>query len=573
MQLPLSIQTALQRRRLALRPLGALLLSLGFVIVCVICLNPRYMANDNLAIVDFIAQGSQVQYVGVFFTLLLHGLYAAVPGAPWYPIALYALNVLSLALWLMLLMRVCYRPWLAVLLIVALLTCYLRFLVFLDYTSTAILLCASALAWAGVETLERRPLRWQILAAGCVFMLGLWVRPQVPMGMLAYAFPLGVWVILLSFRGRPFHAESKRLALVALLFLLPTAVNYAADTACRQLMRTPQEAQYDDFNALRGNIHRLSRPRKQALISNRPLLHKIHWKAVDVAYLYNWCFLDERVYTPASLRALLDAAPLPRISLDALRSLAVDRLSSDYAYLLIMAPLLLTAMVVRRGGWRHLAALLAPLWCLGATLTMLTFFGFLFRVELPFEMGFGFGSLVLANRIFAAENPQPDRLRLAGAGLAALLALLAALSSLSDTVHDYRRSQDTAARVTDEIEVLNRDYAGATILLQARGEFVETLDPLHPPVLRFNTIHLGWSTFSPRFYSEIGKLGVEHGYEVVDALIRRPDAYMLGIPGWPSELLYYATDTDRRDIRVLTAREFSTGMILYRFEEKPAAKR
>jgi hypothetical protein len=81
---------------------------------------------------------------------------------------------------------------------------------------------------------------------------------------------------------------------------------------------------------------------------------------------------------------------------------------------------------------------------------------------------------------------------------------------------------------------------------------------------------LGWTTYSPKFYDDLHRLGVERPHQLVDALISRQDTYLLGLPGWPQNLLAYSERADRPKIKVRALRKFPNGTALSRYEAPPA---
>jgi len=154
---------------------GLLLLSLAFVLVILHLLTPVYMENDDVAIMDYAAQGFSMPYAGIFFTSLLHLAYLRFPETAWYAMALYGLHVLALYIWLTLVFRV-FRPvWLAALFALLLLGYYLVFLLYLDYTSTSIMLCTASLTWAYLDVMERRAGYLRYLLPELVFIFSMYV--------------------------------------------------------------------------------------------------------------------------------------------------------------------------------------------------------------------------------------------------------------------------------------------------------------------------------------------------------------------------------------------------------------
>src|SRR5690348_1805075 len=172
------------------------------------------MENDDVTIADYAMQGFAVRYMGIFLTSLMHLGYTWRPDVAWYGLVLYACHFLSVYLWLSLLFRV-FRPWwLGALSALLFLGSYLVFLVYLDYTSTSVMLCCVSLSWAYLGVIQRRPGWLHYLALGLVFMLGMMVRPQAAPGALLYTLPIGLLAAWTCLREQSLGPELKRLALI-----------------------------------------------------------------------------------------------------------------------------------------------------------------------------------------------------------------------------------------------------------------------------------------------------------------------------------------------------------------------
>lgn len=561
------LPSLLERHRATLRELGLALFAVLFVCLTVRLLTPSYMENDDVTIADYAMRGFAVRYMGIFLTGLMHLGYSWRPDLAWYGLILYLCHFLSMYLWLSLIFRTFRPSWLAALYGLLFLGFYLVFLVYLDYTSTSVMLCCVSLVWAYLDVMQRRPGWLRYVGLGMVFMLGAMVRPHGAPGSLIYTLPLGLLAAWICLKGNPLRPELRRLALIALLFLAPVALEFAADQAWRAATASPEQAQYDDFNAIRGKLQRINRGRKRHVMEDKRLLADAGWTRRDAAFFFNWNFLDERVDTPATLRKVFEHAPPPRVSADNLLHILKGRTANDALFLLLLAPWPLLLLFGRRRWALGAVALLLPLYCVAITSFMFLFFAFTYRVELPFEVAFGFSSLLMAGTLLDREPELDTRLRL-GALLAALLVAGIGLTQILS--HQYRGWQGerlAAQRTQKMVAVLNRDFAGSVILLEPKaGLPLEHLDPLQVVHLSFTPVQLGWSTFSPRFYSQIGQLGIQHGYELVDALITHEHAYLLGGKAWCMNLLPYATVVDAAKVQPVLVQRLTPGVAVYQFK-------
>jgi hypothetical protein len=529
-----------------------------FVCVTLKLLTPMYMENDDVTIADYAMQGFAVRYTGIFFTSLLHLGYAHFPNVAWYGVALYTCHFLSVYLWLSLLFRV-FRPWwLGVLLALLFLGFYLVFLVYLDYTSTSVMLCCASLTWAYLDVMERRGGWLYYPLLGLVFTLGMMVRPHGAPGSFIYTLPIGLLAAWVCLREHPPRAELKRLVVVTLLFLAPAALEFAADQVWRVASATPEQAQYDKFNTIRGKLQRISRARKRKIMDSPAILSQVHWTRRDAAFFFNWNFLDERIYTPLTLQTVFDHAPPPAPSADSVLQVLARRMTPyNTVFLLLLGTVPLLLWPGRRRS--HIAAaLLLPAYEVLLTTCMCTFFAFNYRVELPFEIGFGFSALLVGGWLAARDTSWDGKSYLAAAMACALLAGVSLVTTLRHQYPGYLGQKRIAERTQRTIQTLNRDFAGSVLLLEPKNSLpLERLNPLQVFHFDFHMVQLGWSTFSPRFYRQISYLGIDHGYQLVDALATQDHAYMLGSKGWCASLLPYLTAADpakthTREVEVLT---------------------
>lgn len=548
---------------------GLVLFSAVYVFGTACLLNCKYLINDNALILEYAKRGLPIPYSGMLFLKLLHLAYSTTPDMPWYGLSLYALHVVCVFLWLWFFSRVIRPWWLACIMVLGFLGYYLVFLIYLDYTSTAVMLCSTSLTWAFLEVMERRPGYLRFLGPGIVFLMGMQVRPQVPLGALAYVLPIALLVAMWCLHGRHFRFEARRLVLISLVFFAPLATGLATDTAYNQYALTPKQAQFDAFNSLRGKLQNdITRPRKQEMMRDKALLASIHWTFIDAYHFFNWNFLDERIDTVAALQAMLDRAPPPNVSFREFSNAMVERLAPNPVLLLILCSIPFSLLILYRRRWLGMAALLAPVYCIALSSYMYLFFVYGDRTETPFVTGFGFCSLLISGAIAARDGDGKSRALLPATLIGALLICASSYWVLRPNIGSQEKQIEAAVETRQELEVLNRDFSGKIILMKPTGSLaLQKLDPLETYTVGFQPIYLGWNTFSPLFYDQIGKLGVEHGYQLVDALIANPDAYELGTQQWCYTLLDYASNRSKRRIDVTEVRKFPDGTSLFRFVE------
>lgn len=547
-----------------LRTLGAWLVSLGYVCISLWLLQPTYRISDDAGILLYSMEGFPIDYAGVAFTSLLHLAYSAAPDVPWYGLTLYAMNVLGVAIWLSLLWRAINPGWLAAIFSAVFLLCYLDFLVHLNYTDTSILLCMAALARACLDVMEKREERGRYLLSGIAFMLGTLARPQGALGSLAYILPMAVLALVYVLQEAPSKSVVlRRMALSALFFLIPSAVNQLYEVSYRHYNLTPVEARYESFNRLRGALDDMYWTRRRKLVKDASLLGSVGWSEKDAAVFFDWKFLDERVYTPDALETLVAHAPTD-VSYPEIRDTVAGRFAFLWKDPLLLCSLPFFLLIGIRQRSLGALGVLLPVYCLTLTTFMYLYFNFLYRLEFPYTLSAGLAGLVAA--AWLSQRIQvPERAYLAAALLAAILGAWAVCTLLPPVLEEPGA---TVLRVQHEAEKtaeLDQDFKGAVILGQTNvGISLQFGDPLKVEHMDFQPIILGWNIFSPEFYREIAPLGISHGYELMGALVDRPDAYVLGTEAWCRDMLDVNKDTAGRAIGIVPVRRFEDGTSLFK---------
>jgi hypothetical protein len=207
---------------------------------------------------------------------------------------------------------------------------------------------------------------------------------------------------------------------------------------------------------------------------------------------------------------------------------------------------------------------LLPVYCLALTCCMYLYFNFLYRLELPYTLAAGFSGVLAA--AWLGQRVQASTRAYVCAGLlGGLLALQAAYTLAAPVVENHAAVALRVQRQEEKTKELNRDFKGAVILGQVNvGISPQYGDPLEVESYDYRPIVLGWNSFSPDFYRETAPLGISHGYELVAALVDRPDAYVLGTEDWCKSMLAIDQGTRGRSIAVVPVRRFQDGTTLFK---------
>lgn len=554
-----------------LRLPGLALLAFAYVFGTTLLFMVRFGTNDNIGVLEYAQLGLPSAAMDIPLVKLLHLGYILLPALSWYGLSYYLFNVLSVFVWLWSFSRV-FRPWwLAALFSLVFLGYYLPFVLYLDYTNTAMMLCAASLSWIFLEVMEERTGYLRFLGPGLMFMLGSMARPEVPLGSLAYAFFPALLVIFWRLRAQPWVNELPRLAVITAIFFAPMVVNLAGDTVYRDYFESPQQQQYDRFDTAREALEkRTTRPTKRKIMRDAPLLASVGWTFIDAYHIFNWNYLDERVDTVQALQTLLEKAPPQHVAFRYFIGYMSGWFDFNQFTVLLLGSALISLLILLRHPWLGTMALATPFYCMVFSTFMSLYFTYTSRTQDPLVTGYGFLALIISYRIATADGQERGKLPVTAALASILLASMGAYSILNAEAAVRDNHIGVIRDAQEQLDILNHDYAGSVILMDPNGGTpVFKLDPLENHPVLFQPIDLGWSTFSPLFYQQISKLGVQHGYQLVDALIANPNAYELGNPQWCENLLDYASNRSQRHIDVVEVRKLPGDRYnLYRFEEK-----
>ena len=547
------------------------LVALTYVVLGSHVLHPRYIVNDNIINRNFIVAGYPLDYMGIFLTGLLHRAYLFQPGVPWYALCLYGVHVISVFMWLTLIWRVFKSWWLVLAFSAVFFAYYLFFLTELDYTSTSEMLCIASMGWACLNVLERKNGYLHYLIWGLAFTLGMWVRPQGVIGSFACVMPVALMTAGHCLRRRPNRQELLRITLTAMVFLAPAVLNWTADRTYRQYILTPQEAAYEAFNVPRGILHGLSPEMQSKINLDTKLLRKAGWTVREGQNFFQWRFLDERTYTPASLHTLLTGAHYSGHPFKDMLDHTILMLESEMGLLLLLLcslPLFLCAS--RRHLWLGRFGLALPLYCIALDSFLSVFLTFRGRTEIPFVTSCGFLSLVLAS--YLSTHPDKDMIRFGvlSKSAAMLLAVIGAAFSVHSLLEMKKFDRNWEILTRNQVNVLNNDYFGSTILMQPNfGLQIESLSPLEVTPLYFHPIDMVWDTFSPYFYDQIKRLGVVHGYELLDAMVDRKGVYFLGREQEGTKIIDAYSHLPKGSVQLQSVKAFKRGINLFRLVTVP----
>lgn len=525
--------------------IAAIAITALFFVGLLLLVRPGFEVNDDVAVIEMLMAGHIAPYVDSNYGSLLHLLYAHVSTTvPWYGIMLLGVLGLSAAS-LIGIVLCCYSGYARLLLLLLVLGLYLPFVITVDYSMVGILSGASTIIIAMVLMIRGTLSAHRALLLGVFAVVCMWVRLEGLVAAVAFTAPVGLMVLVMSWRWGRLRQLLKPVPI--LLFILPLILSCAADYMHKTYYSSPQYRDYTAWNTLRGKFHVY--PISRININNPAVLQATGWTQQDYDNLLEWFFVDEDLYNVRSMEAFyasakqpsLTALP-PRYFLDELQYLVVDY----GGYWVLLAGLLVLGLALAaEDGLRRWLALFMPIYVFLFIYGMAALLRYPGRVAEPsltaFALAYLFSVLELRRTVRKEGAVRDLRLEWAAVALASC-GLAWVVHQAYERRVQYLNAEFKYAQILDH---LNTQYVGDYILIQpGRGMATQFQSPLEPVRMAFHPIEVGWQTFSPLFYDQIQALGVNKGSEMPAALVNNGNAFVMAHADWVDRVVGYLRDHD-----------------------------
>ncbi|MDY0170287.1 MAG: hypothetical protein RBS80_27330 [Thermoguttaceae bacterium] len=577
--------------------------ALSVVFVCLLrsVRAPVYLNNDNEGIVGIAEDGFLAPFVHFVWSYMLTGLYALHSEVPWYGLLLYALQAGALSVVLTMFYRAIPHRGFFCLFAIVVLFFWADMLVRLDYTTTSIMVGASAVLLFALLQREDRATWKQSLLLGLLVALSALPRAEgiIAVVLVAGPFLVILWFMALKRSARPM-AHIPRNALPFVCLLLPGLLVYLLNDACRDNLLTEEERVYERFNELRGRFHDF--PIAAANLGNRRVHEATGWTESDYIRLVRWMFFDERIYDIERLQAFYRHASCPDVQATSIRQigLSVYHVLRTYceAVLLMAAGL---ALIWGRGMVRlpdFIMCCVAAGAALGIAVTMDLFLRFPYQIGYPMLLFAGLLLFVFAVTPRKAGQPavdegdctadahpdrraavdhaplptvRPNALRKMARTCVVPAAVLLACLAHGVRLSRHYRAIDAECRFREAVtRYIDGNHPGSFLIAEPGLTPFHFCDPIRPPQHSFTRIPLGWSTFHPWFYRKLKAMGLERGAELMPAMMSRDDILVLTSQPGMELLLQYSHQEGFGDPQVERLNEWG-GVILYRLRAMPAS--
>lgn len=568
-------------RPLASHPLFLSLVVVGALFAAFLSFAcPRFETNDDPGMMqiamgsDFFPPAEQLVYINVVLGLVLKTLYSWTRSVNWYTLALYLVHGISMVALLYVLVR--KRPsglgWVAFGLVFSLFE--LRFLMNLQFTSTAFVAAQSGALLILAGALVRGRGRWRVVAAGVVlFILGALVRTEAAYLVGAIGAPLFLFVALKARSWVPVVVLA-----VALVVSVGTSAyndwSYTRDDKWREFF---------NHNRVSSALHAwVGIPSDEETES---VLEGIGWSENDLALFFRWFPADPVVYSEDNLRTLVSSInrfKTRRTWGEAWEYLG-EQVDEAGGYLTFVGLTLIVCLLVpqiekRRALWVCLGVPGSALACSiylawMSKLPPRVFLPILFMVSVA--SWFTVAGADLANPpAHRASRRIPLARAVIGMAIAGLYVWVLG-GQFANVVSEHRMNRVLNQAYVDLREDFRRafeldDASPPTFVLTGGGYPTGWGSPLWRPdeYLQFRSIRYGWSAYFPPYNQVLDDLSTGSAYE---ALLYRDDVYLMARRGL-LELIgefvreHYGSEVDFRAVYVPPSLPVDPEMQVYKLE-------
>ena len=496
-------------------------------IVAIALVRGTYLANDDDLLVELFRDNAAAPFVAPVLSQAMGAAYAAAPEVPWFGLWLYAVHAVALGVFAGVLLERspdAPRPLRRALGIgaAAVLGSVAALALRVTYGSAGVVACGAAVVALAHELGRDDGGRTgRALGAGLALAIGLATRPEAGMAAVAATAPLLAAVGWDALRTR----RMPRPRLIA-AFLAPAIVVLVLGPAMPQGDDT-QSRRYLEFNHARHVLH--FQGAYVDLDRRAPeLLKAAGWTADQFWRFTNRFYFTDRWFTPERLRQLHDTGGAPRPVWAALPKHVRDAQdAAGYGAALLAAIALAATGLAMLGLLARRAAAVAALhaaWLLGVAIALQRWMHFPDRIAVPMAVSAA-GAALVAARAGLVRPAWADAVRWRRPGpalaLAAAAVLVAVAGKRAEAFRTVRTDLPPCAALEDRI--LARQPALVVSYLEPSCH----RDPLRAQPRSYPSVTLTWPIFSRPFYRGLARLGVFDPVELVPALARRPDAYVL----------------------------------------------
>ena len=526
----------------------------------------KFNANDDIAIIEDIKGGFPVNFMTYSLGKFLSFFYSNISQSiTWYGWFMYFLTAVCIGFVLYALNKIENLRKLFIPLALTYLLFAFYFIFETGYNYVSMLSGGTALFAFIVYVFHNHTIKvLPTLLFGFFFSFSYLVREQGIMGVVAVTFPV-VGIIFLG--------KFKKFWKPTIFFFLPIVCFFIFNTIYQKTTLPEAEKQFREFNAVRGNFHGFTVA--QLNMENTKIQEVNNWTDGDYKMLILWLFVDENKFNTQTIQNIFDNSyELPQdseilklVNYDAALKYYTDIYGKFFMFFIIIFLLVFYQFKPQK----FIFSTLYFGFLIALVFYMIVFLRFPERVGNPLLYVSSLFLLLLASTTpFPAKEAKSEKL-LTNFIISLFFVLLSIFifkqtNALQKYVTENKALQTS---FTNALENFQNKYEDKILLLQpAIGLKQENQDPLLNYDNKFTTFSLGWGTFSPRFYNDLNKVGLEKGSELFPYLIESEDAYLLLQDDILHIVLKFIRDTYHIHCKIIKVETFEEGVSIYQLKKE-----
>lgn len=488
-----------------------------FLVILVLVGDPKFETNDDMAIIGIISGANgQTPYVDGIFISVLHSsilflLYSIFPIVPWYSLLLYLFQLISCFLLVKIVIRSRVELSGKILTVIAFACIYSYIFYRLNFTSTAILLWASACAFIIQLNMKKIPISKVEWLLGLMLGLSFLLRSSI-----YYLYFFLFIPVLFSFY---IYRNKRRM----LQILLTGSIVIGVGLILNFSFRTSEEMQtFSEFNQARSQFKDTS----LSVINKNTndALQRINWSWNEYHLAQMWYMHNEEVFNARSLRDFLiynEGEKAKFFSFkNAIQKLLGDRSYYEYLIIIIVVLGLLLSSNSRpyelNGKEKKLSNYFYTLFFIGLAFSLFALAGI--RLPMRIFLPLIFYSLLLFLIVKPLFSIQIRNKFGVFFKVSNILASLVLCFYMIERINELSIESDFKQYFEESIQDVIELNGSETVFIQLRGiSYTQNVNPLNEynEVLEYKKLPGGWLIGSPVYYDFIQKLGYDNGEEII----------------------------------------------------------
>lgn len=533
-----------------------LLFAVTYIALVIRIGNPSFMINDNVAVSNWAREGYITPVFGIAYTKLIYwvsSIYSSTLN--WYGVLLYIGHALALSLLYSGMRALFPSRFIFISVLIFIMAVYLKFLIYLDYGSTAFMLATATLIWLFSHNFIHRKISLLnlFIAMGLLSCAGL-LRYQVPAVVIALSFPLFLFAFI-TMRSPSNPKQYLSTTLITATFLvtlsLPYFITVTIDQGYKRHYSPPEYRAFQNFYNARGRLHDF--PILAINRENQALHDKLGWSRGDYERFEHWMFFDEEKYNLEKLQLFKDPS-LAYQSNDRAKEKIFSqdsiRILQKYRGVFFVMCGISLCVFSRRKLISPTGLALTGLLLLTISITLYTNATLRFppRIAWPFLTTSLLFTIALCGAVQSLKEPITVSIsrqsQLIAIGLILIGFGINAHIKLMHTEIEQRTNRKQAYE--NQMKRMNHLFAGKVLLIKPNlGLHRECQHPLIIPEYSYQQVNVGWNTFSKNFYRQLDAIGLSKGSELYEFMVDNPNAIVLADQEWVNYLVDYINENEK----------------------------